>query len=89
MKILEGLILTELGDDHMVVATGPAAEKIHGIIRLNNSALEIWKGIEAGWDTKKIAAGLVEKFDGVDLETAEKSTKETIEKLKKAGVIIE
>ena len=46
MKIKEGFVLRQIADQWMVVPIGSMAEKIHGLIALNETAADIWKILE-------------------------------------------
>lgn len=46
MKIREGFVLRQIADQWMVVPIGGMAEKIHGLISLNETAADIWKILE-------------------------------------------
>ncbi len=81
--------MTEITGEPVVVATGSAAKQFSGIIRLNQTGLEIWNGLAEGLDPDSIAARIVERYENVDLETAKKAVLEAIEKLKSKGVIVE
>ena len=50
MKIRDGLKLQKIMDKYVAVPSGAAEDRFHGIIRLNNTAAQIWKGIEEGLD---------------------------------------
>jgi len=79
-------VLTQVGDEFAAVPTGAAAAKFRGIIRLNETAADIYRGIEAGKSVREIAEALVEKYDGVDIEAAEKSACTVIGELKSTGL---
>lgn len=87
MKLIEEMVITELADDFIAVPTGDAAEKFHGVIRLNSTGADIVRGLQEGLSVDEIAEKLVADYDGVDLDTARKCTLEMIEKLRDAGVV--
>lgn len=43
MKIKENFVMQELADEYIVIPVGEAADKLHGVIRLNTSGAFIWK----------------------------------------------
>ena len=43
MRLKEGFILHEVGEEHMAVATGEAAKAFNGIIRNNETAAYIFE----------------------------------------------
>lgn len=87
MKIKDGMLVTQVGEEFVAVPTGTAAESFHGIIRLNETAADIYHGIEDGKTVQEITAELIEKYDGVDAEKAEKSINNVIEKLTEKGIL--
>ncbi len=86
MKIIEKMVLSEVAGEIVAVPSGKAAEVFHGIIRLNETSRDIWIGIEEGKSADEIAADLVEKYDGVDLENAERSVLRLIGQIEEAGL---
>ena len=89
MKLKEPYILTELGDDIIAMPKNRKSEASDRIIRLNETAADIWRGIEREKTAEEIAADLVEKYDGIDLAEALKHVKNTVEKLRSSGVVEE
>ena len=81
MKIMEGLVLTEVADDYVVVPMGKAAEKLHGIIRMNKTGRDIWRGIAEGRSVEEIADALLDRYDGVTKEEALSAVRENVDKL--------
>ncbi len=43
MKIKDNFVLQELADEYIVVPVGEDAERLHGIIRLNETGAFLWK----------------------------------------------
>lgn len=89
MKIIDGFLLSELDGGYVAVATGAAASKFNGIIRMNDTGHSIMKGLMEGKTSEEIARELVEQYDGVDLIRAKKETDGMIEKLRRKGIIEE
>ena len=87
MRLIESLVLTELGDEYVAVPTGAAAERLRGIIHLNATGLAIIKGLQQGLNEKKIAGILVDKYDRVDFEKALEDVKTIIKEMIMAGLI--
>ena len=63
------------------------SNKFHGVIKLNKTSEEIWKGIEQGKSVEKIASQLTEKYD-VSHEKALESVNMFCSKLTKEGILI-
>jgi len=88
MKLIESFMLTDVADDVVAVPVGAAADKLQGVIRLNGTAADIWRGLADGKTEEAIASELVSRYDGVSLEHALESIKRVIEKLSTEGIII-
>lgn len=89
MKIKETMILTEVGGETLAVPVGEAAKVFQGVIRLNETAVFIWHGIEAGCMPEEIAHSLVENYDGVEESEALRAVNGIIEQIRTAGVLEE
>lgn len=89
MKIKTGMVMTEVGGDYVAVPTGATAREFRGIVRLNDTGAEIWKGIEAGLTIDQIADKLVAEYDGLDKEHALRSVNTLVDSLRTDGLIVE
>ena len=87
MKLKNNYVLTEIGDDIMAVPMGVSSETSQHIIRLNETAADIWHGIEEGKSVEEIAAELVKNYDGVDEASALENVRNTVGKLVDAGIV--
>ena len=77
MRIKEGYIIRKLGLGFVVVTIGDASNEFNGLIRLNESGAFLWQSIMDGADTKKkLVAEMLDRYDGLDEETAEKDLDE-------------
>ena len=88
MKLINEMSVTEVAGEYIAVPVGAAAEKFHGIVRLNASALDIWKGLEQGKSEDEIAQALADTYEGVDIAKAKENTHAMIEKLLKGGILL-
>ena len=86
MKIKDGMVLAELGDDFVAVSSGDT-DGFHGIVKMNKTGAAIWKLIDAGLEKEAIARKLLDKYDGVDYETALEQTESIIALLKEKGIL--
>ena len=89
MKQNENYVMTELGDDVVLIPIGEAAEKFRGIIRLNITARDIWLGLSNGLTEEQIATKLVDDYEGVDYMSAKQKVHELVKKLHDAGVLFD
>ncbi len=88
MKIRKGFVLREVAGRQVVIATGDAAKNFNGIIKLNESAVMLWKMIENGADEEALAQKIIETYE-VDEATAYNDVSMFVTKLKGAGIIDE
>ena len=88
MKIKEGFVLREIAGQTVVIATGEASKTFHGMVKLNGTGRDIWQGLAKGLSQEKIAQGLVDKYDGVDLDKAREDTARLIGKMEEAGFLV-
>ena len=86
MKIRKGFVLREVAGNTIVISVGAARDIFQGMIQLNETGKEIWKGIEEGLTAERIAQRLEEVYE-VDLEEARQDTEEVIGQLEKAGIL--
>ena len=88
MKIRKGFVLREVAGRQVVIATGDAAKNFNGIIKLNESAVMLWKLIENGADEEELAQKIMETYE-VDEATAYNDVSMFVTKLKGAGIVDE
>lgn len=88
MKLNKDYIMSELGDESVLVPTGQASSDFHGVIRLNETAAFIVNCMKKDAEAEKIAEALTGEYD-VDIQTAEKHVTSVLEKLRKIGAIDE
>ena len=87
MKLKENMVLTEIGDGYAAVPLGGEADDFRGIVRLNETAAEIWRGLSEGLEEQAIAERLLEKYDGIDLPKAKSVVHQIVEQLAKEGLL--
>ena len=88
MRVMDGLVLTEVADDFVVVPMGKAAEKLHGLIRMNKTGRDVWQGIADGLTVEQIADLLLNKYCGVTKEEAFAAVQKNVDKLIAEGVVL-
>lgn len=86
MKIKEGFVLRRVLDEAIVIASGDASKNFHGMIKLNDSAADIWEWVAGGCDETTIASKLSEKYE-LDTEKAIADVKSMISQMVDAGLI--
>lgn len=87
MVIKEGFVAKEIAGQYVVVALGEASKVFNGIIKLNDSGRFIWDLIAAGKEKDVIVDALLEEYEGVDRETAEKDFDNFVNTLKGANIL--
>ncbi len=88
MKLKNNYTLTGLGNEYVAVPLD-GAENFHGIVKLNESGAEVFRGLSEGQDPKQVAQRLMEKYSGLDAATADKAVSVVIDQLKASGLIDE
>lgn len=87
MKVKKGIVLSKVGDEFVLVPTGEAAKSFHGIVRLNETGAEIWKDLEKELSEEEIVNNLMAHYTDVDHETALRSVRNVVDKLRDAGLL--
>ena len=82
LKTREGFIMRQLGNEYMVVAVGEAAKSFNGMIRLNETGAFFWENMEQGIEKTALVDKMLERFDDLDRETAEKDLDEFVAKIR-------
>lgn len=86
MKIKKGYVIRKVMGNNVVIATGEASRNFHGMIKLNDTAAEIWEYIDKGMSEEDICAYMLEKYD-VSPELLKADVKNTLKTLEKQGLI--
>ena len=86
MKIKEGFVLRTVGKEQVVVAIGPAAAALNGLIKLNASGVLLWKALEQGADQKALADALVREY-GISRQQAEADAAAFLKPLQEIGCV--
>ncbi len=86
MRIKDGMVLTKLDDDFVAVSVGDI-KGFRGIVKMNKTGAAIWNLLSEGLEKDEIARKLLEKYDGVDYETALKEVESVIRTLKEKELL--
>ena len=87
MNLKEGFVLRTVMGETVVVPVGETSQKFHGMIKLNQTGADIWRGVADGLSEDEIAKSLMEKYEDVDYETALRGTQKIIGMMKSEGII--
>lgn len=88
MRIKEGFVLRQIGDDSIVVALGEGAEEFRGIIRLNETGAFLFKTIQSGVDGEDALCDALVREYSVDRETASRDVDSYVRHLQAAGLLV-
>ncbi len=88
MRVKEGFILHNIGEEYMAVATGEAAEKFNGIVRGNETAAYIFELLQKETTEKEVVDAMCEKYEA-DRSIIEQDVKNIIGKMREAGFLHE
>ncbi len=86
MKIKDGFVIRKVMGNYVVVATGEASRNFHGMVKLNDTAAEIWEHISAGLSVDQMVSDMLEKYD-VDGEKLRGDIETTVKTFEKQGFI--
>ncbi len=87
MKIKDGFVLRNIGDNYMVVGEGLAQINFNKIISLNTTAAFLWKAVQGkDFDAQTLKGLLIGEYD-VDEGTALKDANALMEKWVAAGLV--
>lgn len=87
MKIKYEFALSEVAGENVAVSVG--AEDRNIVISLNSTARFMWELLAEDTDIDTMAAALVDKYDGLDLETARAEAEEFVEMLRGSQLLDE
>lgn len=88
MKIRDGYILNQIGDENMVVAVGEEALRFNGVMKLNSTGVFLWKLLEASSTRQALVRELEEQYE-ITTEMASQDVDAFLEVLQKAGMLTE
>ena len=87
MKIKEGFIKSEVLGQAVVVATKTATDKFN-MLKLNDTAADIWDGISDGKNVSDIVETLISSYN-ISRESATQDVNALVDKLKDLGIVDE
>lgn len=86
MRIKQGFVLREVAGQAVVIATGEASKAFHGMIKLNATGADIWRGLSEGLTDAQIADRLVERY-GADGEAVAADVAAFVRDAREAGFL--
>lgn len=88
MNIREGFVLRRVMGQAMVIALGDASRDFSGMIKLNDTAADLWQWLADGATEEELASRLQEEYE-VDGDTASADVKRFVNHLKEQGIVTE
>ena len=86
MKIKDGFMLRQFGEDYIVVAVGDDAEDFNKLITLNSVGAYIYNLLNNDMTYEEIVSAVLDKYDA-DKKTVENDINIFLADAKKAGLI--
>ena len=86
MKIKDGFMLRQFGDDYIVVAVGDDSENFNRLITINSVGAFIYKLLQNDKSYDDVVAAMLEKYD-VSEDVARRDADVFITNLKNAGLL--
>lgn len=86
MKIKKGFVLRRVLDEAIVIASGEVSKSFHGMVKLNDSAADIWEWIAAGCEETEVVSRLAEKYE-LDEKKAAADVESMVSQMVDAGLI--
>lgn len=86
MKIKEGFRLHTIGNDTYAVAATPEAATLGSMVKLNETALFLWRLLESERTEEELLAALSTEYE-IDEETAKHDFAPFLLQLREAGLI--
>ncbi len=88
MKIRDNFLLREVAGNRIVVPVGEAADRFHGMLKLNETGAYLWHLLESPTDEAALMAAMLRDYD-IDQETAQRDLQTFLNTLRKAGLLEE
>ena len=86
MKLKEGFVLHQAGEDYVAVATGELSKTFNGLIRNNAIAAFLYEQLLDERTEEELVQALLAKYE-VEEQQARRDVAEFIEKLSGAGIL--
>ena len=88
MKLVEGVIIEELGDEYVAVATEKASEVFNGMIKLNNTAYYMMNLLFNDINYDDLIDQVKEHYE-IDQELSKKAVDSFLNTLRETGLLNE
>ena len=71
MKLRDDFLLSQMGEQYVLVPVGKAGKSFHGVLKLNETAAFIVRQLQSETDVDKIVDALAAEYKGTREEFAE------------------
>ena len=88
MRVKDGFVLHNIGEEYMAVATGEAAENFNGIVRSNETAAYIFELLQKETTEEAIIEAMCEKYEA-ERRVIERDVAKIIGQMREAGFLNE
>ena len=87
MRAIDDLIVREIAGEYILVPTGSAALKIHGMINLSDSGYLLWNKLQSDCTEEELVDAILEEYE-IDRETATEDMRIFLEKMNSIGILV-
>ena len=87
MKVSPQFILREIADEYVVVPVGEEAERIHGLLKLNEQGAFLWKLMEKEQTEETLLHALLNDYQA-EADAAKKDISVFLDKLRRIGCLL-
>ena len=88
MRVSNEMLLREIAGEYILIPIGQTALRVHGMIRLSESGLLLWKKLQNGTTEEEMVNSILEEYI-IDRETAIKEVRAFIGQMRRIGILIE
>lgn len=86
MRAIEDLIVREIAGEYILIPTGSAALKIHGMINLSESGYLLWDKLQSECTEEDLVEAILDEYE-IDRETAAEDVKAFIGQMEQIGLL--
>lgn len=88
MKAIQDVVLREIAGEHLLIPTGQAALRIHGMVNLSESGLVLWNRLQSDCTEQALVDAILAEYD-VDRETAAADVRAFVAQMTEVGLLEE
>lgn len=88
MRANHDFLLREIAGESILLPVGEAAQRMSGLVDLNESGTLLWKKLEKDCTEQELVEALLQEYD-VSEATAKADVEKFIVKMREAGLIID